>query len=411
MRGEVGFHVSAYSTERVKKSERKSDVSGRPAQPPIKCPQCNSTQTWKDGIRYTKGGQIQRFICRDCGYRFSESSHMNKNSEAYTIERRVCVSDNEMKNLAKVETQTENRLAGATKINEQNIEGKIIDCLWNLKKAGCYAESTIKQTGYILRRLKRNKFNLLEPEEIKEMLAFHEEWTQTYKQSISAAYARFTNFLRIPFDKPKYRPAEKLPFIPTEKEIDQLIAACGFRTSTFITLLKETGIRSGEAAKLTWNNTDLERKTIKIVPQKHGRARELRISETLISLLKKLPKNSPLVFSAKVQTIRSNFAKQRKRVAIKLNNPRLNQLHFHSLRHWRATIEYQRTKSILHVQQMLGHRNIKNTMVYTHLINFEANSYISRMTRNAKGARALIEAGFEYVCTAPDGLMLFKKPK
>ena len=50
-------------------------------------------------------------------------------------------------------------------------------------------------------------------------------------------------------------------------------------------------------------------------------------------------------------------------------------------------------------------------MVYTHLINFEANSYISRMTRNAKGAKALIEAGFEYVCTAPDGLMLFKKPK
>jgi hypothetical protein len=38
-------------------------------------------------------------------------------------------------------------------------------------------------------------------------------------------------------------------------------------------------------------------------------------------------------------------------------------------------------------------------MVYIRLINFEANSYISRMTRNAKGARALIEAGFEYVCT------------
>ncbi|TSA56802.1 site-specific integrase [bacterium] len=198
--------------------------------------------------------------------------------------------------------------------------------------------------------------------------------------------SRFTNFLGIPFDKPKYRPAEKLPFIPTEKEIDQLIAACGFRTSTFLTILKETGIRSGEAAKLTWNNIDFERKTIKIVPQKHGIARELKISETLIAMLKNLPKTSQLVFGAKVQTIRSNFAKQRKRIAMKLNNPRLNQLHFHSLRHWRATIEYQRTKSILQVQQMLGHRNIKNTMVYIHLINFEANSYISRMTRNAKGA-------------------------
>ena len=36
---------------------------------------------------------------------------------------------------------------------------------------------------------------------------------------------------------------------------------------------------------------------------------------------------------------------------------------------------------------------------------------LSRMTRNAKGARALIEAGLEYVATTPDGLMLFRKPK
>jgi len=50
-------------------------------------------------------------------------------------------------------------------------------------------------------------------------------------------------------------------------------------------------------------------------------------------------------------------------------------------------------------------------MIYTYLINFEANSYISRVTKNAKGARALVEAGFEYICTTPDDLMLFKKTK
>jgi hypothetical protein len=50
-------------------------------------------------------------------------------------------------------------------------------------------------------------------------------------------------------------------------------------------------------------------------------------------------------------------------------------------------------------------------MVYTHLINFEANCYKSRVARNAKGERALVEAGFEYVATTPDGLMLFRKTK
>ena len=49
--------------------------------------------------------------------------------------------------------------------------------------------------------------------------------------------------------------------------------------------------------------------------------------------------------------------------------------------------------------------------IYTQLISFEASHYISRVTNNAKGARALVEAGFEYVCTTPEDLMVFRKPK
>ncbi len=51
--------MNAYS-KRVQTSEGKSDIIDRPAQPPIKCPECDSSQIWKDGIRYTKTGQIQR---------------------------------------------------------------------------------------------------------------------------------------------------------------------------------------------------------------------------------------------------------------------------------------------------------------------------------------------------------------
>lgn len=29
------------------------------------CPFCNSQRIWKDGIRYTKDGELQRFICRE----------------------------------------------------------------------------------------------------------------------------------------------------------------------------------------------------------------------------------------------------------------------------------------------------------------------------------------------------------
>jgi len=37
----------------------------------VKCPYCGSQRAWKDGIRYTRFGEVQRYLCRDCGYRFS----------------------------------------------------------------------------------------------------------------------------------------------------------------------------------------------------------------------------------------------------------------------------------------------------------------------------------------------------
>jgi len=37
--------------------------------------------------------------------------------------------------------------------------------------------------------------------------------------------------------------------------------------------------------------------------------------------------------------------------------------------------------------------------------------FISRGTKSTKGARALIEAGFQYICTTPMDVMLFRKRK
>lgn len=39
----------------------------------------------------------------------------------------------------------------------------------------------------------------------------------------------------------------------------------------------------------------------------------------------------------------------------------------HTFRHWKATMEYHKTRDILHVQQLLGHRDLRNTLVYINL--------------------------------------------
>jgi hypothetical protein len=73
-------------------------------------------------------------------------------------------------------------------------------------------------------------------------------------------------------------------------------------------------------------------------------------------------------------------------------------------------MEYHRTKDILCVMQLLGHRNIKNTLVYTHLISFENDDYHSATAQTIGEATKLVEAGFDYVCTHND-VMLFRKRK
>jgi DNA-directed RNA polymerase subunit RPC12/RpoP len=37
----------------------------------IACPECGSQRYFKDGMRQTGIGKIQRYLCRDCCYRFS----------------------------------------------------------------------------------------------------------------------------------------------------------------------------------------------------------------------------------------------------------------------------------------------------------------------------------------------------
>ena len=73
-------------------------------------------------------------------------------------------------------------------------------------------------------------------------------------------------------------------------------------------------------------------------------------------------------------------------------------------------MEYHKTKDILHVMRLLGHKNIKNTLIYTQLVTFEYDDFICKAAENVKEAKELIEAGYEYV-TEMDHLKLFRKRK
>jgi hypothetical protein len=73
-------------------------------------------------------------------------------------------------------------------------------------------------------------------------------------------------------------------------------------------------------------------------------------------------------------------------------------------------MEYHKTKDILHVMKLLGHRNIKNTLLYTQLVDTQDDDYVYKVADTTKEIAQLIEDGFEYVCDQ-ENLKFFRKRK
>jgi integrase len=167
----------------------------------------------------------------------------------------------------------------------------------------------------------------------------------------------------------------------------------------------------GEAWNLKWIDIDLTNATISITPEKGSHARMFKSSNKLLAMINQLPKKSAKIFGTyDLRGYRSSYVRQRKRTANKLQNPRINQITFHTFRHWKATMEYHKTKDILHVMRLLGHKNIKNTLIYTQLIAFKEDEFACKVAKTIKEASDLIENGFEFVCDVEDA-KLFRKHK
>lgn len=450
-------------------TEGKSDPCDPSAQPP-KCPECTSQKVWKDGLRYTNTGTVQRYLCRSCGRRFSQpkvkvnvfgkgpeilhspsnlthqrissadfplketpqdfaffrgenvGSHELTTAEKdlnrfplYSSNCRVCISEDEMKNLVEVESRIEKRAAGATeKLTKAEVKSELVNHAWWMKKQG-YAEETIRVNGSCLRTLWKRGANLYDPESVKDVIA-RQSWSDNRRRNVINAYSLFLKLHGMRWEKPKCKVTRKLPFIPTEQELDALIAGCGKKTSTFLQLLKETAMRSGEAKRLEWTDIDFEKRLITLnYPEKGGNPRIWKVSTKLIGMLNGLPRNSRKIFGdGPINSLKTTFIKSRKRLATKLQNPRLLKISFHTLRHWKATMEYHKTKDPYHVKRFLGHKSLRSTEIYINIeqtiFEPESDEFTVKVVDKPEETKALLEVGFEYICQK-DGLMFLRKRK
>ena len=390
------------------------------------CPQCGSTKLWKAAKRSNVfGDEIQRWFCRTCGHRFSDPDDLKraqdkkkreilelnneiKSGNGIVSSSQICVK--ETKNL-----EAEPQKNEVLRRNEADVKGKIIEYAWWLKKDG-KSDSTIRGRTKILQVLTKRGAILYDPESIKDAIA-KQTWGNGRKNNAVDAYSSFLKMVGGKWEAPLYTTVRKLPFIPKETELDQLIAGCSKRMATFLQLLKETGARCGEIWWLNWTDIDFESKVVNITPEKNSNPRVVHLSAKLMEMLEHLPRAyGERVFSfphMRVENHAVTFQRQRKNIAFKLGNPRILKIHFHTFRYWKGTMLYHSHKDMYYVMQRLGHKNIKNTLLYVQLEEalFQGEcEFISKVAKTEKEICALVEAGFEYV-TEFEGAKIFKKRK
>jgi integrase len=194
-----------------------------------------------------------------------------------------------------------------------------------------------------------------------------------------------------------------------------LIAKAKSPLSIKLQISMETGFRPVEVLGLKVKDIDLEKRLLYPTTAKNGKAKIGKISTKLTEILTKYIHKHKLnpndkLFNGTPDAYGDSYREMRNHLADKLHDPTIKTIRLYDLRHYYATMEYAKTRDILHVMQQMGHKQIKTTLIYTQLLNLNDDEWTCKTAKNLNEATSLIEAGFEYI-TEIDGNKLFRKRK
>jgi integrase len=259
-----------------------------------------------------------------------------------------------------------------------------------------------------------NNANLANSSEVLIYIA-KKKVRESFKANLCDFYQHYAEQYSIPFYKPKYRRDHKVPNVPTREDINLIISHASKKYTLIYSILRDTGLRPIELSNLTLNDIDLERGTLNIDTAKHGKPRIVKVKNETLAMLKQYCKSNNFEMDTPLfppsGVICNTYGRLRTSIAKKLQNPRLRRIRLYDFRHYYATNLYHDTKDLLLTKEMLGHRNINNTLIYTHLVSFnDTEEFYSATASNVEEAQKLIEQGFEYV-TEFEGVKLFRKRK
>jgi len=409
-KGETDFRncVSAtFHSKRVNSGKYGRMVADRPAQSPL-CPNCRSPRIWKDGLRKNPSGAVQRWICRDCGYRFSEQTSSNdKKGSPHTLKYQVCADEKEAKNLVVLETRHQKQDAGAT--TELDVTIDQFKAYLTKKQL---TESTVRTYVSIMRFLVKLGADIFKPDDVNLVMG-QQDWSDGRKNNVIKAYTHFARLwdLEQQWDRPKMKPQQGLPRPPSTEQVIALTSGASRKYSVIFKFMAQTGAIAMEVSIMTERSFDFERNQVFIKGCKGHKDRwvpmylfgsELPgLMQEFLNRYRGFPKNT---------TILGKFRKYRDRTAKKTGDKPLMNVRCEDIRHWFATEYYKRYRDPFLLQDYMGHEKFETTRIYTKLVPSERPSYVTRPVLTVEEGLKLGEQGWEKYDEI-NGVHLYRRPK
>lgn len=165
---------------------------------------------------------------------------------------------------------------------------------------------------------------------------------------------------------------KKLPRFLTTDEIKAVLAECSPWLYNIIAALILTGMRIGELANLTWDDINFQQQRIHIQSKdgwtpKTYQIRTIPMHPIVLDILNNMSKKTKYVFnSPEGHKLNQNNLQKRhfRKIAEKL---KLKNATIHTLRHTFASHLVMKGCDLLTVSKLLGHADIKTTMIYSHI--------------------------------------------
>ena len=281
-----------------------------------------------------------------------------------------------------------------------------------LRKNG-YSDATVDGYARKLKFLSRHA-DLNSPERVKTAIAAR-NCSTAFKEALVNAYDHYVKVCGLVWNKPVYPRSRALPYVASPEQVEKVISRASRRYALIFSIFRDSGIRPVELCRLTLQTVDLEKGTLTVPGTKLGNPRLLKLKPSTTAMFNDYVHSRQFSLDDQLfpnpGATRHAFERYRNDVAKKLHELELQKIRLYDLRHFFATMLYYRTKDILYVKEQLGHRRIESTLIYTHLVNFGSDDFVCKVAKTSGEATALVEQGFDYVLTAPDGHMLFRKLK